>query len=89
MDVENDVGDDFVALFNETNIHPSHLTQQDYEISQLSNQFDDDVKEEEIFQSQPQKKNDLMPRPGDPKTNAPIQNKKSDIPPKQGPNKDA
>jgi hypothetical protein len=41
----------------------------------LSNQFDDDVKEEEIFQSQPQKKNDLMPRPGDPKTNAPIQNK--------------
>jgi hypothetical protein len=55
----------------------------------LPNQFDDDVKEEEIFQSQPQKKNDLMPRPGDQKTNAPIQNKKSDIPPKQGPNKDA
>jgi hypothetical protein len=54
----------------------------------LSNQFDDDVKEEEIFQSHPQKKYDLRPRPGGPKTNAPIQNKKSDLPPKQGPNKD-
>jgi hypothetical protein len=47
MDVESDVVDDYVVLFNETDLYPSHLTQQDYEISQLSSQFDDDVKEEE------------------------------------------
>jgi hypothetical protein len=88
MDESNDIGDDSAVLFNETDLYPSHLTQQDYEISQLSNQFDDDGKGEEIFQSQPQKKYDLRPRPGGPKTNVPIQNKKSDLPPKQGPNKD-
>jgi hypothetical protein len=87
MDVESDVVDDVVVLFNETDLYPSHLTQQDYEISQLSSQFDDDVKEEEIFQSQPQKKYDLRPRPGGPKENSPAQNKKSYLPPKQGPSK--
>jgi hypothetical protein len=51
MDVENDARDNSVVLFNETDLYHSHLTQQDYGISQLSNQFDDDVKEEEIFQS--------------------------------------
>jgi hypothetical protein len=72
MDAENDVVDDSTVLFNETDIYPSHLTQQDYEISQLSIQFEDDVKEEEIFQSQPQKKYDLRPRLGGPQKNSPI-----------------
>jgi hypothetical protein len=88
MEESNDIGDDSAVLFNETDLYPSHLTQQEYEISQLSNMFDDDRKGEEVFQSQPQKKYDLRPRLGGPKKNVPTQNKKSDLPPKQGPNKD-
>jgi hypothetical protein len=75
MDVESDVVDDVVVLFNETDLYPSHLTQQDYEISQLSSQFEDEVKEEEIFQSHPQKKYDLRPRPGASKVASPAQKK--------------
>jgi hypothetical protein len=56
MDVGNDDRDVYAILFNETDLYPSHLTQQDYEISQLSNDFDDDGKGEDIFQIQPQKK---------------------------------
>jgi hypothetical protein len=39
MDVDNDVVDDIVVLFNETFYYTSHLTQQEYEVAQLSNQF--------------------------------------------------
>jgi hypothetical protein len=79
MEESNDIGYDSAVLFNEIDLYPSHLTQQNYEISQLSNQFDDDRKGEDIFQSQPQKKYDLRPRPGGPKTNVPTQNDKSDF----------
>jgi hypothetical protein len=49
IDVESDVVDDVVVPFYETDLYPSHLTQQDYEISHLSSHFEDEVKEEEIF----------------------------------------
>jgi hypothetical protein len=41
IDAKNDDVDDIVVLFNETNFYTSHLTQQEYEVVQLSNQFDD------------------------------------------------
>jgi hypothetical protein len=82
MDVESYAIDGDIVLFNEIDLYPSHLTQQDYEISHLSSQFDDDPKEEKTFQSQPQKKYQLSPRPRGPKENAPSHNKKSDLPPK-------
>jgi len=88
MDESNDIGYDSAILFNETDLYPSHLTQQYYEISQLSNQFDDDGKGEDIFEIHPQKMYDLRHRPRGPKTNVPTQNNKIDLPPKQGPNKD-
>jgi hypothetical protein len=84
MDVVSDVVDDDVVFFIEIDLYPSHLTQRDYEISQLSIQFDDEVKEEEIFQSQPQKKYDLRPRPEASKETTPSQKKRSDLPLKQG-----
>jgi hypothetical protein len=34
--------------------------------------FDDDIKEEEIFQSQPKNKYDLRPKPGGPKQMCPL-----------------
>jgi hypothetical protein len=43
MDVESDVVDDVVILFNESDFYTSQLTQQDYEVAQLSNQFDIEV----------------------------------------------
>jgi hypothetical protein len=52
MDVESDVVDDVVVLFNETDFYTSHLTQQDYEVAQLSNQFDIEVGEEGVIQGQ-------------------------------------
>jgi hypothetical protein len=88
MDESNDIGDDSAILFNETDLYPSHLTQQNYAISQLSNQFDDKRNGEDIFQNQPQKNYNLRPRPRGPKTNVHVHNKKSDLPLKQGRNKD-
>jgi hypothetical protein len=40
MDADSDVLDDIVMLFNEIDYYTIHLTQQEYEVAQLSNQFD-------------------------------------------------
>jgi hypothetical protein len=40
MDEDSDVVDDTVVIFNEPDYYNSHLTQQEYEVAQLSNQFD-------------------------------------------------
>ena len=50
MDVDSDVVDDVDVLFNETYFYTSHLTQQDYEVAQLSNQFDIEIGEEGVVQ---------------------------------------
>jgi hypothetical protein len=60
----NDVVDDIVVLFNETDYYTSHLTQQEYEVAQLSNQFDDHIGEYRVIQGQPKKKYDLRMRNG-------------------------
>jgi hypothetical protein len=67
MDVDGDVVDDVVVLFNETYFYTSHLMQQDYEVSQLSNQFDVEIGEEGVIQGQSKNKYDLRPRTGTPK----------------------
>jgi hypothetical protein len=64
MDADSDVVDDTVVLFNETDYYTSHLTQQEYEVAQLSNQFDDQIGEEGVIQGQPKKKYDLRMREG-------------------------
>jgi hypothetical protein len=89
MDVDSDVVDDVVVLFNETYFYTSHLTQQDYEVAQLSNQFDIEIGEEGVIQGQPQKKYDLRPRTGTPKATTSDQNKKTEVPPKPNPSKGA
>jgi hypothetical protein len=76
IDVDNDVVDDTVVLFNETYYYTSHLTQQEYEVAQLSNQFDNQIEEEGVIQGQPQKKYDLRTRGGAPKATTSDQNKK-------------
>ena len=53
IDVDIDVIDDTTILFNETYYYTSHLTQQQYEVAQLSNQFDNQIKEEGVIQGQP------------------------------------
>jgi hypothetical protein len=50
MDVDSDVVDDVVLLFNEINFHTSHITQQDYEVARLSNLFDVEIGEEGVMQ---------------------------------------
>jgi hypothetical protein len=50
MDEDSDVVDDVTVLFNETKFYTSHLTQQDYEVAQLSNQFDIAIGEEGVIQ---------------------------------------
>jgi hypothetical protein len=87
MDVESYVVDDVDVLFNETDFYTSHLTQQDYEVAQLSNQFDIEVGEEGVIQGKPQKKYDLRPRIGAPKATTSDQNKKSEVPPRPNPSK--
>jgi hypothetical protein len=82
MDVESDVVDVVVVLFNEIDFYISHLTQQYYEVEQLSNQFDIDVGEEGVIQGHPQNKYDLRPRRGAPKSTTSDQNKKIEVPPK-------
>ena len=67
IDVDSDDVDDVVVLFNETNFYTSHLTQQYYEVAQLSNQFDNQIGEEGFIQGQHKKKYDLRTRAGAPK----------------------
>jgi hypothetical protein len=69
--------------------YTSHLTQQDYEVAQLSNQFDIEIGEEGVIQGQPQKKYDLRPRTGTPKATTSDQNKRPEVPPKPNPSKGA
>jgi hypothetical protein len=40
IDADSDVMDDIVVLFNETDYYTCHLTQQKYEVAQLSNLLD-------------------------------------------------
>jgi hypothetical protein len=53
-----------LCFFNETNYYTSHLTQQEYEVAQLSNQFDDHIGEHGFIEGQPKKKYDLKTRNG-------------------------
>jgi hypothetical protein len=62
IDVDNDDVDDTIVLFNEIDYYTSHLTQQEYEVAQLSNQFDDQIGEEGVIQGQPKNKYDLRMR---------------------------
>jgi hypothetical protein len=87
MDVDSDDVDDTVVLFNETNYYTSHLTQQEYEVAQLSNQFDNQIGEERVIQSQPKKKYDLRTRAGAPKATTSEKNKQVEVPPKPNPSK--
>jgi hypothetical protein len=82
MDVDSDVVDDDVVLFNETNFYTSHLTQQDYEVEQLSNQFYIEIGKEGFIEGQPQNKYDLRPRKGTPKATTSDHNIKTEVPPK-------
>jgi hypothetical protein len=50
MEADSDALDDDVVLFNETNFYTNHLTQQDYEVAELSNQFDIEIGEEGVIQ---------------------------------------
>jgi hypothetical protein len=76
IDVHNNVIDGtFVVLFNETYFYTIHLTQQEYEVAQMSNHFDNQIGEEGVIQGQSQKKYDLRPREGDPKDTTSDQNK--------------
>jgi hypothetical protein len=67
IDVDNDGVDDAVVLFIETNYYTSHLMHQEYEVAQLSNQFDNEIGKEGFSQGQPPKKYDLRTRAGAPK----------------------
>jgi hypothetical protein len=89
MDADNDVVDDVVVFLNETYFDTSHLTQQDYEVAQLSDQFDVDVGEEGVIKGQPQNKYDLRPRKHAPKHTTSDQNIKMKVPPKTNPSKRA
>jgi hypothetical protein len=53
IDVDNDDVDDTVVLFIETDYYTSHLMQQEYEVAQLSNQFENQIGEEGVNQGQP------------------------------------
>lgn len=87
MDANSDVVDDIVVLFNETDYYTNHLTQQEYEVAQLSNQFDNQTREEGVIQGQPKKKYDLRTRVGAPKATTSDQNKQAKAPPKPNPSK--
>jgi hypothetical protein len=89
MYADSDVVDDAAVLFNETNFYTSHLTHQDYEVTQLSNHFDVEIGEEGVIQGQPQNKYDLRPRTGAPKSTTSDQNKKTEVPHKPNPSKGA
>ena len=87
IDENNYVVGDTIVLFNETNYYTSHLTQQEYEVSQLSNQFDDQIGEEGFIQGQPKKKYDLRTRNGVSKATTSDKGKQVEAPPKTNPNK--
>jgi hypothetical protein len=89
MDVDNDVMDDVVVLFNEIYFYTSHLTRQDYEVAQLSNQFDIEIGEEGVIQKQSQNKYDLRPKTCTPKATTSDHNKMTEVPPKPNPSKGA
>jgi hypothetical protein len=77
VDVDSEVVDDVDVLFNETNFHTSHLTQRDYEVGQLSNQFDIEIGEEGVIQGEPQNKHDLRHIIGTPKSTTSDQSSKT------------
>jgi hypothetical protein len=81
----DDVEENSTANLDGTELPTSHLTQQEYEDSLISNQFDD--QEEEIFQNEPQKKYNLRSKQSGSKPNAQTQIKKTNTPAKQGPSK--
>jgi hypothetical protein len=81
MDVDNDVVDDILVLFNETYYYTIHLTQQEYEVVQLENQFDDQIGEEGVTQSQPKNKYYLRRREGASKAIMSEQSKQAEVPP--------
>jgi hypothetical protein len=87
IDVENDVVDYTTMLFNETYYYTSHLTQEEYEVAQLPNQFDDQIGEKGVIQGQPKKKYDLRMRNGASKATTFDQGKQAESPPKPNPNK--
>jgi hypothetical protein len=82
MDADCDVVNDIVVIFNETYYYTSHLTQQEYEVAQLSNHFDNQIGEERFIQGQPKKKYYLRMRAGAPKSTTFDQNKQVEAPPK-------
>jgi hypothetical protein len=61
--------------------------QQEYEVTQLSNQFDNQIGEEGVIQGKPQKKYDLRTRVRPPKTTTFDPNKQTEVPPKPNPSK--
>jgi hypothetical protein len=79
--------DDIVVIFNETNYYTSHLTKQEYEVAQLSNQFDDQIGEEGVIQGQPKNKYNLRMRNGSSKATTFDKGKQAEAPPKPNPNK--
>jgi hypothetical protein len=87
MDTDNDVVDDTIVIFNEIDRYTSHLTQQEYEVAQLSNQFDDQIGEEGVIQGQTKKKYDLRTRNGASKATTSYQGKQAEAPPNPNPNK--
>jgi hypothetical protein len=87
MDADSDVVNDVVVLFNETDFYTSHLTWQDYEVAQLSNQFDVEIGEYGVIQGKPQRKFDLRSRKNAPKSTTYDQNRKTEVPPKTNPSK--
>jgi hypothetical protein len=87
MDVESDVMDDIVVLFNEIDYYTSHLKHQEYEVAQFSNQCGDQIGEEGVIQGQPNNKYDLRTRVGAPKSTTSDQTKQVEAPPKPSPNK--
>jgi hypothetical protein len=85
IDADNDVVDDTTRIFNETDYYTSHLTQQEYEVAQMSSQFDDQIGEEGPFKGQPKKKYDLRMRNGTSNTTTFDQRKQVESPPKPNP----
>jgi hypothetical protein len=76
MDVYGDYVDDGTVLFNETYFYTNQLTQKDYEVAQLSNQFDVEIGKEGVVKDYPQNKYDLRPRTGAPKSTTSDHNRK-------------
>jgi ribonuclease HI len=80
----DDTEEDSTVHLNDTELPPTHLTQQDYEDALILNQFEEeDV--EEISQKEPKrKKYDLRSRSNGSKVDIPVQTKKTNAPVKSG-----